>query len=146
MKTLLIGIAVVSISILHAQARIGETRAQIAARYGNGKAIRERLPETVQMEYHKNGFTIQIVFFNDRSIWELFKRDDTQITDGDIDGLLEIFAAGHWTWDERSRAWISPDRKLQADRQPGHPDFLSVRDMQTVTAIEERHKANLNGL
>ena len=98
------------------------------------------------MEYHKSGFTIQIVFHNDRSIWEFFKRDDTLITDSDIDGILEKFAVGHWTWDERDRGWISQDRRLQARREPGHPDFLSARDMQAVKAIEERHKANLSDL
>jgi len=145
-RTALAVFAMALASTLTAHARIGETRAQIDARYGNGKQIRDRLPETVQLEYHSGGFTIDVVFFNDRSVWELFKREDTLITDGDIDRVLNVLAVGRWRWDEKMCCWISPDGTMSASRQPGHPDFLSTKDIEKVKEIEERHKANLDGL
>jgi hypothetical protein len=146
MKKLLLGMALLVAATLTSYARIGETRAEISARYGAGEQIRDRLPETTQFEYHKNGFTMQIVFQNGQSIWEFFKREDTDITDADMEGLRALLAAGRWTWDESGNCWISQDGRLKARREPGHPDFFSTQDIQAVKAIEDRHKADLTGL
>ena len=80
-----------------AQARIGETEAEIRARYGEPIGI---LPSSVQASltkrYLSGGFSIAVTYVSGRSAREMLaKADESKITDKEIRLLLDANAGGY---------------------------------------------------
>ena len=129
-----------------AQARIGETPAEIAARYGEGKKIRDRLPGAETFQYKKNTYTIEVIIYKDKSIWEIFHRDDKDITDDDIKEILKLNADSHgWRQDKKTKRWIRGDKKLEGGRQQGHPEYLDIWDVEALAAARGAKKGSVEG-
>ncbi len=120
-RILLIFVALAVPAIAH----IGESKAEIARRYGKGKTYRSR-GGWEQREYPKNGMTTCVVFANDKSIWELTKRNDKKISDNDIQDLVKDASAGghQLVWHADQKCYLSTDGKVKAERQPRHDDFF----------------------
>jgi hypothetical protein len=83
--------------IANAQARIGETEAEIKARYGDPVGL---LPSSVQgsltKHYLSGGFSIAVTYVNGRSAREtLAKADNSKITEKEIRLLLNANAGGY---------------------------------------------------
>lgn len=129
-----------------ASARLGETQAEIQIRYGNGKLIFQRIPETEQYTYSKNGFEICVIFSNGKSIWELFKRGGKSITDEDIEALIKsVSPEGNWTYSRKDKLWHKNARKILAYRDPRHDEWLWVRDEAQVAPLEKKKKTDVTG-
>ncbi len=119
-------------------ARLGETKTEIARRFGKGKTYRSR-GGWEQREYPKNGMTTYVVFANDKSIWELTKRNDKKISDSDIQDLLKDASAGGppFIWHADQKCYLSDNGKVKAGRQPRHDDFFSIMNVEAVTGLED---------
>ena len=143
--TLVIALAI-ALTAASAHARVGETLAEIALRYGAGtKDGVPRLPETERINYLKNGFAIEVMFAGGRSVMEVFHRKDKEITDDDIKELLKVNGEGHsWTLDSKQNLWMRKDRKIRALREPGHRDFFFIQDMVAVKNTGKVEKAKIN--
>lgn len=109
---------------------LGKTADEVAQRYGPGAAHQPR-EGMEQREYGKNGYTIQVVFKNGRSVWELFKREDRDVTNDDIVNILTA-AGGGFLWDEEAKCFFRDGKRLQAQRELGHPDFFSIKDRDAI--------------
>jgi hypothetical protein len=71
------------------------------------------------------------VFKNGRSVWELFKREDKDVTEDDIVKILTA-AGGGFIWDDEAKCFFRDGKRLQAQREPGHPDFFSIKDKDAI--------------
>jgi hypothetical protein len=121
-----------------ATAHLGESKTEIARRLGKGKSYRSR-GGWEQREYPKNGMTTYVVFANDKSIWELTKRNDKKISESDIQALLKDAATpGHpFIWHADQKCYLSDGGKVRAQRQPRHDDFFSILNVEAVTGLED---------
>ncbi len=133
-RILLIFVALAAPAIAH----IGESKAEIARRLGKGKTHRSR-GGLEQREYAKNGMTTFVVFANDKSIWELTKRDAKKISDTDIQDILKDASKGghQFVWNAGEKCYLRDDGKVRAERQPRHDDFFSMLNIDAVTALED---------
>ena len=146
MKHALITVTFALLAALPAQARIGETSEEIDARYGQGQKSADRLknPETGTWKYSKGGFFIEVIFFNGKSIWEMFNRKDKVITDDDIKDILKVNSAPgtSWQFSGKEHQWRRGGTpKLIAYREHGHDDFFSIRDVVAAEAAEKKDKS-----
>ena len=121
-----------------AMAHLGETKSEISKRLGKGQAFRPR-GGWEQRAYPKNGLTTYVVFVNDKSIWELTKRNDKKITDSDIQALLKDASTGghHFIWHAAQNCYLRDDGKVKAERQPRHDDFFSIMNIEAIADHEE---------
>jgi hypothetical protein len=135
---LLLKIVVLTACTTHATAHLGESPTEIGRRLGKGKAYRSR-GGWEQREYPKNGMTTYVVFGNNKSIWELTKRNDSLITDSDILSLLKDASAGgpQMVWHADQKCYLTDDGKIKAERQPRHDDFFSIMDLGAIKALED---------
>ncbi|MFZ2277661.1 MAG: hypothetical protein WAW39_07670 [Prosthecobacter sp.] len=124
------------------QARIGETLAELKARYGEGKSISPRIPQTEQYEWEKDGYLIQASLRNNVTVLEFFHRTDKVMTDEDIKALLKVYRKDvRFTWSMRDNCFRSSDKKMMAGRQDGHDDWIYVRDVSATDALSGKDKA-----
>lgn len=135
---------------LTAHARIGETQQEIATRYGEGQKSNSRLksPGAETWKYSKGGFSIEVIYVNGKSIWELFERKDKVITDDDIKDLIKVNAlsGASWRYDKKEQRWERGGTpKLVAYREPGHPDFFSIKDVEAFKAAEKQRSTDKAG-
>lgn len=124
-----------------ASARVGETSQEIIARYGAGKKSKDRLsaPGAETFRHEKNGFFIDVVIVGGKSIMEVIHRKDRIITDEDIKALLKLYdsSSTNWRFDRREKRWERGGKpKLVAYREPGHDDFLCIKDLEACEAAE----------
>ncbi|MHB1083200.1 MAG: hypothetical protein ACYC67_27660 [Prosthecobacter sp.] len=123
-------------------ARIGETLAELKARYGEGKSVSPRMANTEQYEWEKDGYIIQASLRNNITVLEFFHRTDTLMTDDDIKALLKVYRKDvRFTWSTRDNCFKSSDKKLMAGRQEGHDDWIYVRDIAATEALSGKDKA-----
>jgi hypothetical protein len=128
-----------------AQARVGETRAEIQTRYGDGRLGGKRVRGTENYKFEKNGFEIEVSFKSEKSIYEMFHRKDQTITDDDIKELLKVNATktNAWRFDKRENRWERGGKpKLVAYREPGHPDYFVVKDLEACLEAEKADKTD----
>jgi len=140
----LVSIAIITaLTTVFAQARIGETQDEITKRYGDGhKDGDTRLPGTERFTYTKDNFFVEVMFSAGKSVMEVFHRNDTTITDGDIKAFLSVNADGHaWSIDKKTGHWRRGDYKVQAFRAPGHDDWFFIQDIAAVKDSEKNGKA-----
>jgi hypothetical protein len=121
-------------------ARLGETRDQIARRYGPGTRFDiQRLQGAETMVYHYDNFEVEVVFHDDKSIWEIFHPTR------DINLLLKPYADdGHtWHYNDTIHTWERSGKpKYIADLWPGHEDYFCIEDVKAIEAIQDE---NVNG-
>ncbi|QIF05376.1 hypothetical protein [Roseimicrobium sp. ORNL1] len=152
MKTLFGTLAALVLLCSPTLARVGETRAEVGARYGDGKKSNDRLKAdgVETWKYNKNGFDIEVVFAGDKSVWEIIHRQDKKITDEDIESLLKLYdtsAATNWRFDKKDNRWERASKpKLIAYRWPKHPDFFCIKDIEACEKLEKGKKADASGL
>ena len=117
-----------------AQARVGETTMEIAARYGKGKkAQTQRLAGAEAFEYEKNDFYVEVVILDGKSVMEIYAhRKGT--TDDVIKELLKANTTSSetaWRFDRKENRWERGGTpKLVGYRWPGHPDFFCIKDLK----------------
>jgi hypothetical protein len=139
-----------SLAVATANARIGETTQEITTRYGEGRKSGDRLksPGAETWKYSKSGFSIEVIFVNGKSVWEMFERKDKTITDDDIKDLLKVnsLPGASWRFDKKENRWERGGKpKLVAFREPGHGDFFSIKDLEAASAAEKLGKPDKSG-
>lgn len=123
-------------------ARIGETLAELKARYGEGKSISPRMANTEQYEWEKDGYIIQASLRNNITVLKFFHRTDTLMTDGDIKALLKVYRKDvRFSWSTRDNCFKSSDKKLMVGRENAHDDWIYVRDISATEALSGKDKA-----
>ena len=132
-------------------ARVGETRPQIDARYGQGTKTKYRLtaPGVETWTFNKAGYQIEVIFLNGKSIWEVFHRKGQQISDEDVKGLIDLYdtTTANWRFDRKDKQWERSGKpKLVAYRWPGHEDYFCIKDAEACEAAEKGRGAAAGGL
>ncbi|MBN8422174.1 MAG: hypothetical protein J0L73_24885 [Verrucomicrobia bacterium] len=142
MKPLAATLALLLALTATSHARVGETLAELKARYGEGKSISPRMAGTEQYEWQKDGYTIQASLRGSVTVLEFFHRNDTVMTDDDIKALLKVYRKDvRFTWSTRDNCFKSSDKKLMAGRQEGHDDWIYVRDIAATESLSGKGKA-----
>ena len=146
-------------SLLTATARLGETEQEIAARFGEGTpGGKQRQAGATTLKYSRNGFRIEVAFFEGKSILEIYHKEGGSGTFPDVDieillnaykelkyakdskGVTESKEATKRTWrfDRREKRWESSGKpKYIAYRQPGHDDFFFIKDLDACEALDK---------
>lgn len=142
-------VATFVLSASFAQARVGETLKEIAARYGDGKkADTQRLAGAVTYAYKKEDFYVEVVILKGRSVLELYAHTKG-MTDDIIKELLTINSTGltPWHFARKTGRWERQGTpKLVAYRWPNHPDFFCIKDLDACEAAEKQNKPSAVGL
>jgi hypothetical protein len=134
---------------MSAHARVGETREEIANRYGEGKKMpTQRLAGTESFEYSKSGFVVEVVILDGKSLMEIYSRKEGT-SDEAIKELLKVNTpiGTAWRFDKKAGRWErSGVPQLVGYRWPGHPDFFCIKDLKAYEAAEKKNKPNAVGL
>jgi hypothetical protein len=151
MKTInILILAAFILSTASAFARLGETREQIDKRYGEGKpSDTQRLEGAKTIKYHFNNFEVEVVFRDDKSIWEIFHnpqghlistRDSKMFLKGNSDD-------GHpWQYEGMNHGWErSGNPKYIGYLWPGHEDYFCIEDVKAVEAIQNSNASETGG-
>ena len=94
------------------------------------------------MAYHYDNFEIEVVFHNDKSIWEIFHPTR------DINNLLKAYADdGHiWHYNDTIHTWErSGNLKYIAYAWPGHEDYFCIEDVKAIEAIQDTNVSGTGG-
>jgi hypothetical protein len=148
MKAAVTFLLLVAFAINDVQARVGETLEEIKARYGEGKATGKRVANVDNLKFTKNGFDVEVSIKDGKSIYEMFHRKDQVITDADIQEFLKANAtpANRWRFDKKENHWERGGKpKFVAYREPGHPDFFVIKDLDACAAAEKAAKPKATG-
>lgn len=126
------------------EARVGETKAEIEARYGKGGLSDiQRQPGATTYKYFKNGFQIEVVIHEGKSMWEIIEKiADRYTSDQDIQDVLEGYrkAGESWKFDKAKKVWEkSGVPRLVAYRWPGHEGYLCIKDAKAVEALDKKN-------
>lgn len=141
----------VTCSVTTVSARIGESKEEITKRYGSGVKTGDRLrsPGVETMKYNKGGMTIEVIFLQQRSIWEIYKRDDKNITNDDIKLLLDIYDTprNNWRFDKQDSRWVRTGKpRLIGYKWPSHEDYFCIKNEEACEMAEKAGKIDPTGL
>jgi hypothetical protein len=129
-------------------ARLGETRQQIDKRYGEGhRSDIQRMEGAETIKYHFNNFQVEVVFHDDKSIWEIFSQGNV-IKLPDIKMLLKANTPGasSWHYDGMNDRWErSGDAKAVGFLWRGHEDYFCIQDVKACEDMHNGDAADLNG-
>lgn len=148
MKTLSIIVAAALLALCSAHARLGESEAEVEARYGKGKTMLSDA-RGVSKSYKSGGLQIFVTFFEGRSNSEMYaKLNDGRLDDAEIRVLLDANSGGlQWeAGEQRSDGplWTVADRVAHYDRFKGWLTIFSRSDSAKIKAAkEEAAKAKL---
>src|SRR5437762_13731287 len=93
------GIAIMVLIAASAFGRIGETEAEIEARYGKSMGVMSKANEPIQRGYLHAGLRIGVTFIDGKSVSEWFAKDDkSTLTDHEKELLLEANSNGLKWW------------------------------------------------
>ena len=149
MKTLFVFSLTIILSAGSVFARIGETRQEIDKRYGEGKlSDYQRLEGTETIKYHFKNFQVEVVFHDNKSIWEIVQRQDRLIDTSDCKTLLKANVSNGQTWhfDRLARRWERSGSPLYIGYLwPGHEDYFCIEDVKACEAIQNSDAAGLGG-
>lgn len=130
-------------------ARVGETREEIKARYGDGKRSEmQRLDGAETIKYSFKNFQIEVVFYDDKSVWEIVHRQDKLIDKDDVRLLLKANSMKDSTWrfNRLGNRWErSGTPMIIGYFWPGHEDYFSVEDVKACEAIQNLGVDDLKG-
>ena len=117
-------------------ARIGDTELQITQRYGNPiTKAQDKDPRQKTRSYEYQGFEISVVFLDDRSRAEVFRRDAFSASQ-----IQTLLSANSLTWQKASESsWSAEQGQLLAvfDRS-GFPPSLSIGSAQFMEYIAQK--------
>lgn len=134
------------VSANSAFARLGETRQEIDKRYGEGKrSDTQRLDGAETIKYHFNNFEIEVVFHDDKSIWEIFHGSFKL---SEIKTFLKANAGekSTWNYDGMNHRWErSGSPKYIGYFWPGHEDYFCIEDVKACEAMHNGGAGDLNG-
>lgn len=128
-------------------ARVGETMLEITARFGLGQTTdKQRLEGAQTYKFSKNGFQVEVVISQGKSIWEIYQKQNVAGTfpSNDIEQLLEGYKEAKenkrsWRFDRRENRWESTGKpKLIAYLWPSHEDFFCIKDEAACEALEKK--------
>ncbi len=153
MKALSIIIAAGLLALSSAQARIGETEAEIGQRYG--KILRSDLePGAMPLRlYRTSGMIIGVVFLNGRSVAELVSKiNKSELSETEIRLLLSVNSGSDASWEEqmpladRRGLWRIESKGLSAIYKDGQL-VISNREFAETSKrqVEAKEKAKLSG-
>ncbi len=141
MKTLhTLTLAAFILSSASAFARIGETREQIDKRYGTGThSDYQRLDGTETIKYHFNNYQVEVVFNDNKSIWEIYQRQGRLIDATDLRMLMKANADGKtWHSDRLNHRWNrTGSPQLIGYLWPGHEDYFCIEDVKACDAVQD---------
>lgn len=150
LKPHFIAIIIFLIGGLFAHGRVGETAEEITARYGAGKSANARLNGATTTKYVKDNFEVEVTILDGKSVWEIYHRRDKVISDADIKEVLKANSkpeTNSWRMDKKDDRWErSGSPKLVAFKEPGHPDFFSIKDIAACEKAEKRKGGVPQGL
>ena len=119
MKHLIVTTAAAFLCCLSAQARVGETEKEIAARYGEGKkAENQRIAGAATSAYTKDEFYVEVVILDGKSVMEIYVHKKG-MTDDVINELLKVNTAPGTVWQYR--------RKTNRWERSGTPQLVAHR-------------------
>lgn len=149
MKPLIRSSALLLFWAVGVEARVGETKTEIEARYGNGDKSGNRVKAegAESWTYKKAGFIIEVEIIDGKSVHEVLQGDGKFISDEDIKAVMKLYDSPSTTWrfDKKENRWKRSGKpKLEAYRYPGHPDFFVIRDAEVCDAAEKKRKAAEN--
>lgn len=130
-----------------AHGRVGETVQEITARFGQGKPSGvQRQVGAETWKYAKNGFLIEVVFSQGKSIWEIYQKQggSGSFPESDIENILDGYKESKenkrtWRFDRREKRWeISGKPKLEAYLWPSHEDFFCIKDIAACEALAKQ--------
>jgi hypothetical protein len=129
-------------------ARLGETRDEIDKRYGQGtRSDIQRLEGAETFKYQFNDFQVEVVFHDNKSIWEIFHQGHI-ISTRDIKMLLKANTDdGHvWQYRGMNHRWVrSGSPQASGYLWPGHEDFFCIEDVSAVAAIQNSDASETGG-
>jgi hypothetical protein len=141
--------ALLLVATAAAQARVGETQQQIATRYGDGKKAKiQRLAGADTYEYRKDGFYVEVVLLDGKSVWEIYAHEKGT-TDEVIKELLKVNSTpeANWHFDKKANRWERGGTPMLVGyRFPGHEDFFCIKDLKACDAAEKKNKPGVGGL
>lgn len=121
---------------LNAFGRVGETRQEIEKRYGTGQRFSiQRLAGAETMVYHLNDTEVEVVFYDNKSIWEIFHPTSPD----NIKVWLKANADDGKTWhyDGVNDRWErSGSPLLIGCLWPGHEDYFSIKDVKAIETVQ----------
>ncbi len=126
--------------------RLGETEKEITARFGEGQLSDiQRQTGAQTMKYFKNGFQIEVVISQGKSIWEIYHKQGSSsaFPEADIKNLLEAYkelkeSKRTWRYDKKERRWESSGKpKLIGYLWPGHEDYFCIKDSAACDALDK---------
>jgi hypothetical protein len=137
------------VSTNYAAARIGETRQEIDKRYGEGKRSDiQRLEGAETIKFQFDNFQVEVVFHDNKSIWEIVQRHDRLIDSGDIRSLLKANSTDDRTWHfyRLKHRWERSGSPLYtAYLWPGHEDFFCIENVGACEALQNNEAIDLKG-
>ena len=119
MKNFLCAAAIVFVFIMTASARIGETEAQVVARYGPSIGDIPTQAFGKVRGFMQVGHVVGVAFVNGVSEMEMFsKNDQSEMTPGEIEKFLKANGPGEWKVEETGKPnwkrWRRDDAALVA--------------------------------
>jgi hypothetical protein len=130
-------------------ARLGETREQIDKRYGQGtRSDIQRLEGAETIKYHFDNFEVEVVFHDNKSIWEIFHNPQGRVSTRDSKMFLKANSDGRNTWqyEGMNHGWErSGSPKYIGYLWPGHEDYFCIEDVKAVEAIQNSNASETGG-
>jgi hypothetical protein len=141
------------LTLIPAQARLGETLDQCTSRYGTITGSSMNSDGNKTADYQKNGIIIGITFVNGRAELEDFvKSDGSEFSDTELKGLLDADSGSNNSWLDSTnsndvKAWIREDNAVAAYSKSLH--YLTLETQEYVELQKAKKKASesktLNG-
>jgi hypothetical protein len=139
---LLIGVAAISLAVLPASARLGETKQEVDTRYGDGKDVTGTDPNAKlikgaqQFFYHPPSGEVNVIFYEGKSVSERILLKNVATRKADAQAILDANAQGsHWTFREKENRWRRTDQKAVA--WFFGPEWLFLSDAAYLKACEK---------
>jgi|GEM_PF-6469714 len=140
-------LAALLLPLAGAHARLGETTAELEARYGPGKVddkpsvMVTLLPGAQGIRFEPPSGKVNVVIFQGKSVCERVVLENKNTRKADTETLLKAYAGdSHWTYREKEKRWHRNDGKEVAYFY--NADWFVVTDTEYAKACEkEKEKA-----
>ncbi len=140
-------VAALLLPLASAHARLGETTAELEARYGPGKVddkpsvMVTLLPGAQAIRFERPSGKVNVVIFQGKSVSERATLDNEATRKADTETLLKAYAGdSHWTYREKEKRWHRNDGKAVAYFY--NANWFVVMDTDYAKACEkEKEKA-----
>jgi len=136
MRTFLLAVSLVVITLMPAQAHLGETLEQCIARYGAPTGTTTDNDGNKTADFLKDGVIVGITFLNGKAAYELYmKADASELSATELKTLLEADSDAKNTWSEykntdQLKSWNRTDNAFAAYAIPIH--YLTVETKEYI--------------